>query len=104
MYSTRGARNSPLWCCLSKLHRFLQDKLQAGLTNSTIKVYLASISTCQVGYGNKPVCHPLMIAFMKGVKHAKTTSRPLFPAWDLAVVWWALCKPPLSCWSPSDDP
>ena len=59
---------------------FLQDKLQAGRTYSTLKVYLASISACHVGYGDKPVCHhPLMIAFMKGVKHAKVTVLGLGP-------------------------
>ena len=35
-----------------------------------------------------------MTAFMKLVKRAKTTSRPLFPAWEFAVVLGALCKPP----------
>ena len=35
-----------------------------------------------------------MITFMKGVKRAKMTSRPLSPSWDLAVVLGALCKPP----------
>ena len=36
-----------------------------------------------------------MITFMKGVKRAKMTSRPLSPSWDLAVVLGALCKPPI---------
>ena len=30
----------------------LQYKLQVGLTHSTIKVYLASISACHLGYGD----------------------------------------------------
>ena len=36
-----------------------------------------------------------MTAFMKLVNRAKTTSRPLFPAWEFAVVLGALCKPPI---------
>ena len=72
----------------------LQYKLQVGLTHSTIKVYLASISARHLGYGDKTMCgHPLMITFMKGVKRAKMTSRPLSTSWDLAVVLGALCKP-----------
>ena len=74
---------------------FLQGRLEAGLSHSTIKVYLSAISACHLGFDGKTVgAHPLMIRFMKGVHRAKLTSSPLFPDWDLSVVLGALCGPP----------
>ena len=75
--------------------RFLQDRLDAGLSFSTIKVWLAAISACHVGYDGKRVSeHPYVAPFMRGVKRLRASSRPLFPAWDLAVVLRGLLRPP----------
>ena len=56
-----------------------------GLTHSTIKVYLASISACHVGYDGKRIL---------GYVQAGASSRPVFRYWDLAVVIGGLCKLP----------
>lgn len=45
---------------------FLPDLLDKGLS-STIKVYLAAISACHVGFdGVTPGAHPLVMHFFKG--------------------------------------
>lgn len=49
---------------LSFLQGLLKKKKRAFLT---MKIYLATISACHVGFGNKPVGHhPLVCHFMKG--------------------------------------
>ena len=74
---------------------FLQSRLDEGRTYSTSKVYLASISACHAGYDGERVAErPLVPPFMKGVRRATATVRPLFPSWDLAVVLESLCKLP----------
>ena len=80
---------------IGEVLRFLQGKLDEGRTHSTIKVYLAAINACHAGHAGKPVArHPLVPPFMKGVRRATATDKPLFPLWDLAVVLEGLCKPP----------
>ena len=75
---------------------FLQDKLNQGLTFSTVKVYLGAISACHEGFDGKTVGkHPLVRRFMGGAKRARPVTRSLFPAWDLGLVLDALCRPPL---------
>ena len=80
---------------IGEVLRFLQDRVDAGLTYSTINVWLQSISACHMGYDGKRVSkHPYVKPFMRGVKRLRATPRPLFPSWDLAVVLDGLCKPP----------
>lgn len=80
---------------ISEVLRFLQDRVDAGLTFSTIKVWLHSISACHMGYDGKRVSeHPWVPPFLKGVKRLRARSKGLFPAWDLPVVLDGLCKPP----------
>ena len=75
--------------------RFLQARKEDGLTFNTIKVYVASISACHQGLDGKSVgSHALVSQFMKGVKRATATDKPLFPRWDLAVVLDGLLKHP----------
>ena len=95
------------WCCdqsppvtafaapVRSVLIFLQDKLNQGLTFSTVKVYLGAISACHEGFDGKSVGkHPLVCRFMSGAKRARPVTRALFPAWDLEVVLGALCRPP----------
>ncbi|KAL7864410.1 hypothetical protein AOLI_G00158300 [Acnodon oligacanthus] len=85
-----------LWawpCSLADLLYFLQDMLDKGKAFSTIKVYLAAISACYMGFGDKPVGqHPLVCRFMKGARRKRPVSRPLIPPWDLVLD--ALCSHP----------
>ena len=74
---------------------FLQGLLEKGKAFSTIKVYLAAISACHVGFGDKPAGqHPLVCRFMKGARRKLPVSRPLVPLWDLSVVLDALSHHP----------
>ncbi|KAL6479143.1 hypothetical protein MHYP_G00125760 [Metynnis hypsauchen] len=69
--------------------------LDKGKAFSTIKVYLAAISACHIGFGDKPVWqHPLVCRFMKGAHRKRPVSRPLVPPWDLSLVLDALCCHP----------
>lgn len=82
-------------CSVVELLCFLQDLLDKGKAFSTIKVYLAAISACHVGFGDKPAGQPpLVCRFMKGVRRKRPISRPLVPLWDLALVLDALCSHP----------
>ncbi|XP_032363038.1 LOW QUALITY PROTEIN: uncharacterized protein LOC116675032 [Etheostoma spectabile] len=62
---------------------------------STIKVYLAAIAACHVGFDGKTAGqHPLVCRFMKGARRLLPVSKPLTPPWDLAVVLDGLASPP----------
>lgn len=74
---------------------FLQELLDKGLAFSTVKVYLAAISACHIGFGDKTVGqHPLVCQFMKGARRLRPVSRSLTAPWDLPVVLDALSQPP----------
>ena len=74
---------------------FLQEKLDDGLAFSTVKVYLAAISACHVGFDDKTASkHPLVSRFMAGASNLRTVTRSLFPSWDLVIVLDGLGRPP----------
>lgn len=74
---------------------FLQDLLDKGRAASTLKVYLAAIGACHIGFDNKSVGHhPIVARFMKGARKKSRVSKPRAPPWDLALVLDALCQPP----------
>ncbi|KAK0133511.1 hypothetical protein N1851_030971 [Merluccius polli] len=86
----------PYQCSVVDLLCFLQGLLEKGKAFSTIKVYLAAISACHVGFGDRPAGqHPLVCRFMKGARRKLPVSRPLVPLWDLSVVLEALSHHPL---------
>lgn len=69
----------------------LQALINRGKAFSTIKVYLAAISACHIGFEGKTVGqHPLICRFMKGARRKLPTSRLLAPSWDLPTVLAAL--------------
>ena len=85
----------PYQCSVVDLLCFLQGLLEKGKAFTTIKVYLAAISACHVGFGDKPAGqHPLVCRFMKGARRKLPVSRPLVPLWDLSVVLDALSHHP----------
>ena len=58
-------------------------------------MYLAAISACHIGLGDKPAGqHPLVCRFMNGVRRKLPVSRPMVPLWDLAVVLDVLSQHP----------
>ncbi|XP_047205458.1 uncharacterized protein LOC124857918 [Girardinichthys multiradiatus] len=80
---------------VSDILTFLQALLNKGLAFSTVKVYLAAISVCHVGFGDKTVGqHPLVCQFMKGARRLRPVSRSLTPSWDLPMVLDALSRAP----------
>ncbi|XP_055053994.2 uncharacterized protein [Misgurnus anguillicaudatus] len=91
----------PFICSLAEVLCFLQDLLDKGRSFSTIKVYLAAISACHVGFDRNTVGqHPLISRFMRGARRLKRVVKPLIPPWDLSVVLNALSQPPFE---PLDD-
>ncbi|XP_032363907.1 uncharacterized protein LOC116677742 [Etheostoma spectabile] len=85
----------PFQCSVVDLLCFLQYLMDEGRAFSTIKVYLAAVSACHVGFGDKPAGqHPLVCRFMKGARRKLPVSRPLVPLWDLSVVLDALSHHP----------
>ena len=85
----------PFQCSVAVVLSFLQDLIEKGKAFSTVKVYLAAISACHVGFDGKTVGqHPVVCQFMKGARRKLPTSRPLAPSWDLPAVLEALsCSP-----------
>ncbi len=58
-------------------------------------MYLAAISACHVGFGEKSAGqHPLISRFMEGARHIRLVSRQMFPLWDLSIVLEALSQHP----------
>lgn len=59
----------------------MQDLLDFGKALSTIKVNLAAISACRVGFVDSPVGQrPLIKRIMKGAHHLHFAAKPLFPS------------------------
>ncbi|XP_029975893.1 uncharacterized protein LOC115409064 [Salarias fasciatus] len=82
-------------CTVGVILSFLQDLIDKRKAFSTIKVYLAAIAACHVGFGGKTVSqHPLVCRFMKGARRLLPVCRPLAPPWDLAVVLNGLSRAP----------
>ena len=74
---------------------FLQDLLDKGRAFSTVKVYLAAISACHIGFGDKSAGqHPIVCRFMKGARRLRPVLRSLAAPWDLSTVLDALSRPP----------
>jgi hypothetical protein len=66
---------------------FLQDLMERGRSFSTIKVYLAAISACHVGFEGSTVRqNPLTRSFMKGARRSLPVIRRSVPEWDLSMV------------------
>ncbi|XP_041860863.1 uncharacterized protein LOC121652254 [Melanotaenia boesemani] len=85
----------PLQCPVGVILSFLQDLIDKKKAFSTVKVYLAAIAACHVGFEKHTASqHPLVCRFMKGARRLLPVSRPLVPPWDLAVVLEGLKGPP----------
>lgn len=66
-----------------------------GRAFSTIKVYMAAISACHVGFEGVLVGrHPLICRFMKGVKCLRPVPKRPVRSWDLSMVLNALTWAP----------
>lgn len=74
-------------CSVTVILGFLQDMMDKGKAFSTIKVYLAAIPACHIGFEGKAVGQPpLVCRFMRGTRRRLPVSKPLAPSWDLLSV------------------
>ncbi len=85
----------PVNCPIGTVLEFLQARFSAGLSHSTLRVYVAAIASYHAPVGGQSVGKdPLIIRFLRGVLRLRPRVRSRVPPWDLAVVLEALCKPP----------
>ncbi|KAL0147294.1 hypothetical protein M9458_057396 [Cirrhinus mrigala] len=88
-------QQDPVNCPVGTVLEFLQDRLSAGLTHSTLKVYVAAIVAYHAPLGGLSVGKdPLVTRFLRGALRLRPPVRPRVPSWDLSVVLEALCRPP----------
>ena len=105
----RAYQLDPANCPVGTVLEFLQARFSAGLTHSTVKVYVAVIAAYHVPLGGQSVGrHPLLIHFLHGALRLRPPVRSRVPpgTW----LWcWRLCKAPfepiqdisdrhLTCW------
>ena len=85
----------PFQAPVDAILRFLQTLVDKKLSYSTVKVYMAAISACHVGFeAGTAWKHPLISRFMKGALRILQVPRSMVPAWDLAFVLDSLSGPP----------
>ncbi|XP_073669465.1 uncharacterized protein [Paramisgurnus dabryanus] len=87
--------HDPVNCPIGTVLEFLQEKFTAGLSPSTLKVYVAAISAYHVPLvGQSLGRDPLVVRFLRGTRRLRPVVRPRVPAWDLAVVLEGLSMAP----------
>ncbi|KAI7790836.1 hypothetical protein IRJ41_002448 [Triplophysa rosa] len=90
-----GHRLISYQCSVADILCFLQDLIDKGRSFSTIKVYLAAIAACHVGFDGTSVGqHPLLRRFMKGARRFLPTPAKTVPEWDLSMVLESLSRRP----------
>ncbi|KAL0167364.1 hypothetical protein M9458_039208, partial [Cirrhinus mrigala] len=88
-------QQNPVNCPVGSVLEFLQDRLSAGLSHSTLKVYVAAIAAYHAPLGGLSVGKdPLVTRFLRGALRLRPPVRPRVPSWDLSVVLETLCLPP----------
>ncbi len=91
----RARQQDPVNCPVGTVLEYLQARLSAGVSHSTVKVHVAALSAYHSPLdGNTVGKHPLVICFLRGARRMRPPVRSRVPTWDLAVVLEALCKPP----------
>ncbi|XP_052471136.1 uncharacterized protein LOC128027496 [Carassius gibelio] len=91
----RDRQLDPVNCPVGTVLEFLQARLSAGLTHSTLKVYVVAIAAYHVPFNGQSVGrHPLVTRFLHGALRLRPPVRSRVPPWDLVVVLEALCKAP----------
>ncbi len=84
----------PVNCPVGPVLEFLQERLTAGATATTLKVYVAAIAARReldkIPLGR----HRLVSAFMHGVRRLRSARPTAVPSWDLSVVLEGLVTAP----------
>ncbi|XP_077062031.1 uncharacterized protein LOC143714653 [Siphateles boraxobius] len=84
----------PSWLQCWSSSKLLQ-LLLAGLTPSTLKVYVAAIAAFHAPLGDGPMGrHQLVVHFLRGALKMRPAARARVPTWDLAVVLEGLVETP----------
>ncbi len=77
----------PVNCPVASVLEFLQDRFSAGLTPSTLRVYVAAIVAFHAPLDVGPLRrHQLVVRFLRGAWRMRPATRSRVPTWDLAVV------------------
>ncbi|CAM4555428.1 unnamed protein product [Leuciscus chuanchicus] len=88
-------RLDPVHCPIGTVLEFLQDRLTAGLTPSTLKVYVAAIGAYHIPLGGMSVGKdPLVSRFLRGTWRLRPAVRSRVPPWDLSVALQGLSQAP----------
>ena len=90
-----GSAVEPFQASVKDILSFLQSLYDKGRKHNTVKVYLAAISACHLGFGDMTVGeHRLVRRFMKGGQRLHPISKSVVPSWDLATVLDSLSRRP----------
>ncbi len=88
-------QEDPRRCSIRSVLSFLQQGLERRLSPSTLKVYVATISTQHDPIEGKSVGkHNLVVRFLRGARRLNPPRPPSLPSWDLALVLRALITAP----------
>ncbi len=88
-------QEDPRRCSIRAVLSFLQQRLELRLSPSTLKVYVAAISTHHDPVEGKSVGkHNLVVRFLRGARRLNPPRPPSLPSWDLALVLRALITAP----------
>ncbi|XP_034750411.1 uncharacterized protein LOC117958235 [Etheostoma cragini] len=91
----RGRMLDLVTCPVVQVLEFLQERFSAGLSPSTLKVYVAAISAFHSPSRDGSLGRlPLVVRFLCGTRRMRPATRPRIPTWDLAVVLEALAEAP----------
>ncbi len=86
----------PVNCPVGTVLEFLQDRFTAGLTPSTLKVYVVAIRAYHIPLGGMSMGKdPLVSRFLHGSLRLRPAARTRVPTWDLAIVLQGLSLAPI---------
>jgi len=86
---------SQLTAWLVQCWRFLQERFTAGLSLSTLKVYVVAIGAYHISLDGMSVGKdPLVSRFLRGTLRLWPAARMRVPTWDLAIVLQGLPQAP----------
>ncbi|KAK0156351.1 hypothetical protein N1851_000348 [Merluccius polli] len=82
-----GKAADPVRCPVATVLEFLQSLLDSGRSHSTLRVYVAAISSQHEGVDGATVgCHRLVSLFLRGALRLRPPRTLRAPAWDLPLV------------------
>ncbi|KAI2647883.1 DNA-directed RNA polymerase subunit B' [Labeo rohita] len=81
-----STEHDPVNCPVGTVLEFLQDRLSAGLSHSTLKVYVAAIAAYHAPLGGLSVGKdPLVSRFLHGALRLRPPVHSCVPSWDLSL-------------------